>query len=56
MRAGHQSLSDEELDQKIKEEKARLLSSKATERAIARRIVRELELEKSRRYESKFGL
>lgn len=56
MRQGHQSLTDEELEEKLKEERRLLRMGNAKERIIARRIIQELELEKCRRYELKFGL
>jgi hypothetical protein len=56
MRQGHRSLSDDELEKLLKEEKHRLSSGTAKERIVARRVIRELELEQARRYEAKFGL
>lgn len=56
MKKGHQSLSDEELEEKLKEEKRLRMIGNAKERIIAKRIIAELELEKTRRHELKFGL
>jgi len=56
MRSGHQSLKDDELAERLKEEKRLLRMGNAKERIIARRIIRELEVEQARRYELKWGL
>jgi len=56
MRKGHQSLSDEELEERLKVERHLLMSGNAKERIIAKRIIRELMDEKARRHEAKYGL
>lgn len=56
MRKGHQSLSDEELEERLKVERHLLMSGNSKERIIAKRIIRELMQEKTRRHEEKFGL
>lgn len=56
MRKGHQSLSDEELEERLKHEQRLLRMGNAKERIIAKRIIGELMMEKTRRHEAKFGL
>jgi hypothetical protein len=56
MRSGHQSLTDDELEERLKEEQRLLRMGNAKERIIAKRVIGELEREKVRRYELKWGL
>jgi len=51
-----QTRTDEELEQLLQEESKRRRSISPQERAIAHRFIREIEWEKIRRYEARWGL